>query len=392
MGSATGQTVKDRVAVVGIGETTYYRRGESPLSEFQLTCHAILNAAVDAGLDPHEIDGIASFSDDRNHGTRIASALGMREMGFVNMFWGGAGGGVCGAVGNAAAALIAGYTNYVVVYRGLAQGQFWRFGQSGHAGALVGPDSYVAPYGVMTPAHHIALRTRRFMYNHGVSQDPLAAIALSSYEHAQRNPRAVMYGHPLTREAYDQSRWIVEPFHLFDCCQENDGAAAVILTTVERAKDLKQTPALLMAAAQGTDYRYELNTHNSPDYATANFKPLARRLYEMADIAPKDIDVAQIYENFTGGTLMSLIEHGFCEPDEAEEFCTVENLTGPQARLPLNTSGGNLAECYMHGMGLMNEAVRQLRGTSTCQVEDARTVLVAGGPVTAPVSTLILHR
>ena len=109
----------------------------------------------------------------------------------------------------------------------------------------------------------------------------------------------------------------------------------------------------------------------------------------MAGIEPADVDVAQIYENFTGGTLMALVEHGFCAPEESDTFCTVENLTAPGGALPINTSGGNLAECYMHGLGLVNEGVRQIRGTSTGQVPDARISLVVGGPATAPVSSLI---
>lgn len=109
----------------------------------------------------------------------------------------------------------------------------------------------------------------------------------------------------------------------------------------------------------------------------------------MAGLGPHDIDVAQIYENFTGGTLMALVEHGFCAPEECDEFCTVENLTAPNGKLPINTSGGNLAECYMHGLGLVNEAVRQVRGTSTGQAPDARVSMVVGGPATAPVSSLI---
>ena len=384
-------TVKDQVAIVGIGETTYYKRGTSPVPEFVLACEAILKAADDAGIDVHEIDGFASYSNDRNDPVRIGNALGVRDMAFTNMFWGGGGGGVCGAVGNAAAALVAGYAKYVVAYRALAQGQFGRFGQSHATGAVTGAAAYVNPYGLMTPAQQIALRTQRFMHEHGVTQDALAAISLASYSHAQRNPRAVMYGRPLTREDYDQSRWIVEPFHLFDCCQENDGAAAVILTTAERARDLQQKPAWVMGAAQGSDARFSLPTHNAPDYPSANFKPVARRLFEMAGIGPRDVDVAQVYENFTGGTMLSMVEHGLCEPDEVQEFCTEANLTWPGGGLPLNTSGGNLAECYMHGLELVNEAVRQVRGTSTCQVEDAEIALVAGGPVTAPVSDLILH-
>lgn len=383
-------TIRNKVAIVGIGETAYYRHGAAPVSEFALACEAVIKAAEDAGLAVTEIDGFASYSNDRNEPTRLAAALGIPDVSFSNMFWGGGGGGVCGAVANAAAALVAGYSKYVVVYRALAQGQFARFGQGARVNTVSGNPAYTAPYGLMSPAQHIALRTRRFMHEHGIRQDALAAIALASYVHAQRNPRAVMFGRPLTREDYDNSRWIVEPFHLFDCCLENDGAAAVILTTVERARDLRQKPVSLLGAAQGTGPRYELPTHYSPDYASANFRTVAPRLYAMAGVEPKDVDVAQVYENFTGGVLMSIVEHGFCAPEEANDFCTVENLTAPHGRLPLNTSGGNLAECYMHGLGLVNEAVRQVRGTSTAQVPDVRVSLVAGGPASAPVSSLLL--
>lgn len=388
---AAEYSIKDKVAIAGIGETAYYRRGAAPVSEFQLLCEAILKAVDDAGLAVEQIDGFASYSNDRNDPTRLAAALGVPDVSFANMFWGGGGGGGSGAVGNAAAALVAGYAKYVLVYRALAQGQFGRFGQAPQTSSAAYPNSYTAPYGVMSPAQTYAMRVRRFMHDHGLSQDPLAAIALTSYHHAQRNPRAVMYGRPLTREDYDNSRWIVEPFHLFDCCQENDGAAAVILTTAERVRDLKQKPAYLMAAAQGSSYRFGAPAHNALDYGTSNFKTLAPRLFAMAGIGPHDVDVAQVYENFTGGVLMSLVEHGFCGPEEAETFCTVENLTWPNGKLPINTSGGNLAECYMHGLELVNEAVRQVRGTSTCQVQDARVSLVVSGPMVSPVSNLILH-
>ena len=384
-------TIKSRAAIVGVGETTYYKHGASPVPEFVLACQAVLNAAADAGLDVTEIDGFASYSNERNEPVRLAAALGIPAISYANMVWGGGGGGVCAAVANAAAAVAAGYARYVVVYRALAQGQFHRFGQGTRAERLTGAYAFAAPYGMLSPAQTIALRTRRFMADHGVTQDALAAIALASYHHAQFNPRATMYGRPLTREEYDNSRWIVEPFHLFDCCQENDGAAAVIVTSAERARDLRQKPASIMAAAQGSAYRYDLFTHGSPDYATANFKTLVPKLYGMAGVAAADVDVAQIYENFTGGVLMSLVEHGFCAPDEVMQFVTPENLQWPSGRLPINTSGGNLAECYTHGLELVNEAVRQLRGTSTCQVQDARISLVAGGPAAAPVSSLILN-
>jgi acetyl-CoA acetyltransferase len=386
-------TIRDKTAIVGIGETTYYKHGQAPETEFELALTAVTRAAEDAGISLSSLDGFASYSGDSTNPVRLANALGFNELRYSNMFWGGGGGGVCGAVGNAAAAVAAGYAEHVVVFRSLVQGQV-RFG-GGVGGAeptISGPLAYVVPYGLTTPAQHIAMRTQRFMFEHGLTQDALAAIALASYEHAQHNPRAVMYGRPLTREEYDNSRWIVEPFHLFDCCQENDGSAALIVTSAERARDLKQDPVYIMSAAQGSTRSHELFEHDGEPYATANFGGVARRLFAMADVRPSDVDVAQVYENFTGGTLMSMVEHGLCTPDEAIDFFRTENLLWNSGRMPLNTSGGNLAECYMHGLELVIEGARQLRGASTCQVADASICLVAGGPVAAPVSSLLLRR
>jgi acetyl-CoA acetyltransferase len=387
----TEYSIKDKVVLVGIGETKYYKRGGAPESELQLALTAIQQAVADAGLRIEDIDGFSSYSNDRNEPTRLAAALGIPQLQFSNMQWGGGGGGMAAAIGNAAAAIGAGYAKYVVAFRALAQGQFGRFGQGRVETRVSGPLAYTTPYGLLSPAQTFAMRTQRFMYEHHITQDTLAAIALASYKHAQYNPRAVMYGRPLTREMYDNSRWIVEPFHLYDCCLENDGAAAVVLTSTERGRDLPHQPVYLMAAAQGSSYRQGAIAHNAPDYATSNFKTVAPRLFGMAGIAPKDVNVAQIYENFTGGVLMSLVEHGFCTADEAEEFCSNGNLEWPNGRLPLNTSGGNLAEAYMHGLELVLEGVRQLRGTSTCQVHNASICLVAAGPMVSPVSSVLLR-
>ena len=383
-------TMRGKTAIVGIGETTYYKRGQSPDPEFKLVLDAIQLAAHDAGIDVRDIDGFASFSNDRNDPPRLAAALGVKDLSFSNMVWGGGGGGGSGAVANAVAAVVAGYSKYVVVYRGLAQGQFGRFGQGAAVPVAAGAGAFTAPYGLMSPAQSFAMRIRRFMYEHGAEQSALRAISLASYQHAQSNPRAVMYGRELTEEMYDNSRMIVEPFHLFDCCQENDGAAALIVTSAERAKDMPHKPAYVLSAAQGSDYRQAATAHNSPDYATSNFKTLAPRLYAMAGLGPEDVDVLQSYENFTGGVLMSMVEHDFCKPDEVNDFFTLENFSAPTGRLPLNTSGGNLAECYMHGLELVHEAVRQVRGDSTCQVPDVNISMVTSGPMVQPVSDLIL--
>jgi acetyl-CoA acetyltransferase len=198
-----------------------------------------------------------------------------------------------------------------------------------------------------------------------------------------------MHGRPLTPEMYDASRWIVEPFRLFDCCLENDGAAALILVPAERARDLRARPVYLLGAAQGSEYRNGAPVHNAPLYATSSFTTVAPHLYAMAGVSPKDVNVVQSYENFTGGVLMSLVEHGFFAPEDANEACVAEHLMAPAGRLPLNTSGGNLAECYMHGLELQLEAVRQIRGESSNQVPDAHVSMVCSGPMVTPVSSLI---
>jgi acetyl-CoA acetyltransferase len=384
------RSIRGRVAIVGVGETAYYKHGQAPEPEVKLALQAILAACADAGLDPRSIDGFASYSNDRNDPSRLAAALGIPELRFSNMQWGGGGGGGSAAVGNAAAAIAAGYADCVVVFRALAQGQFQRFGAAPPSATAAGEAALTFPYGLISPAQRFAMRVMRFMHDHGIADGAQRAIALASYHHAQNNPRAVMHGRPLTPEAYDESRWIVEPFRLFDCCMENDGAAALILVSAERARDTRQRPAYLLGVAQGSEYRNAARGHNAPTYASSSFTTVAPHLYAMAGVAPKDVSVVQSYENFTGGVLMSLVEHDFFEADEANAFLTLDNLIAPKGRLPLNTSGGNLAECYMHGLELQIEAVRQLRGQSTNQVPGAHVGMVISCPMVTPVSSMLV--
>src|SRR6188474_2501607 len=248
------RTLRGKVAIVGVGETAYYKHGRAPQSEFALALQAVLRACEDAGLDPREVDGFASYSNDRNDPSRLAAALGLPELRFSNMQWGGGGGGGSAAVGNAAAAVAAGLADCVVVFRALAQGQFQRFGAAPPGGTVSGEQALTFPYGVMSPAQRYAMRAMRFLHENRIAPSAQRAIALASYHHAQSNPRAVMYGRPLTAEAYDNSRWIVEPWRLFDCCQENDGAAALIVVPAEEARDFKHKPAYLLASAQGSEY------------------------------------------------------------------------------------------------------------------------------------------
>jgi acetyl-CoA acetyltransferase len=384
------RTLRGKTAIVGVGETTYYKHGQSPDPELVLVLKAILAACEDAGVDAKEIDGFASYSNDRNEPTRIAAALGINDLRYSNMNWGGGGGGVAAAVGNAAAAVAVGLADCVVAFRGLAQGQFQRFGKAPPITTVSGDPAYMSPYGVMSPLQKYAMRAMRFMHENKVDHSVLRAISMASYHHAQNNPRAVMYGRPLSEEKYDDSRWIAEPCRLFDCCQENDGAAAVIIVSADKAKNMKQKPAYILSAAQGSDHRCGAPVMNASNFPSSSFSSLAPRLFEMAGVSPKDVDVVQSYENFTIGVMMAVVEHGFCEPDECNEFFQLENLTAPGGKMPLNTSGGNLAECYMHGLGLQIEAVRQIRGDSPNQVPGADVALSIAGPMVHHVSTDIL--
>lgn len=382
-------SLRARAAVAGVGQSEYTKHGRSGRDVYQLAFSAILDACADAGIAAEEIDGFCSFGGEACHPSRLAAALGIRELRHASIQWDGGGGGVCGALAQGASAIVSGQAQCVVVFRSLAQGNGLRFGQALLFPALSGEHAHLAPYGVLSPAQMFTLKVTRFMHEHGIEASALKSIAMTSYRHAQSNPRAVMHGHELTEEIYDASRWIVEPHHLYDCCQETDGAAAIILVAAERARDLAHRPAYLLSAAAGCGYRAGAAVHNTPDFATANFKPIAARLFREAGVGTGDVDVLQSYENFTGGVLLSMIDNGFCKPEEANEFFRMENLLAPDGKLPLNTSGGQLAEAYVHGVGLMVEAVRQIRGVSLNQVKGVDVSMVSGGPLIAPVSGCI---
>lgn len=385
--------MRKHAVIAGVGESSYYVRGRAPDSEFQLACTAIRNAAEDAGIDLADIDGFVSYNDQRNDPLRLARALGIRELRWSAQSWAGGGNNAAAAVQLADAAVSAGYAENVVAFRALAQGQFGRFGQARGSGrTLEGDMAWKAPYGLLSPAQECALHTARFMHNHGVSQEALCEISLACYANAQRNPRAVRYGQPLTREDYHASRWIVEPFHLYDCCPENDGASAVVVTSAERGRDLRQQAVPILACAQGLGPMYGSSAFQPRWIGRMYYEDVGRSLWERAGVGPGDVDVAQFYENFTGPVLIALCEMGFCKPDEVEAFVSDGALVGPDARFPFNTSGGNIGEAYIHGFELIVEAARQVRGESTCQVADVELSLVVSGPGYAPGSALLLAK
>lgn len=368
--------LRGATAVVGIGQTPLYKRGTSPDPEMKLCLRAIVAACEDAGLDPADIDGFVSYGADRNEGQKMMPALGVREIRFAALNW-SHGGGIPGALGLAASAIVAGQAEVVVVYRALAESSGRRLR------VAVAQDDTAAQYlvnGMDAPAQMCALRTQRMIEADGVPRETLRALALASYRHAQNNPAAVAYGKPLDESAYESSRWISEPYHLFDCSRESDAAVAVVLVGAERARALAQPPAYLLSAPTGADRGSAGLEENHSPYGSANFRAVARRLWAESGYRPDDVDVVQVYENMTGMGVAALIDHGFCTPRTAGQVLRLENLVAPHGRLPINTSGGNLAEGFIHGMSLVTEAVRQIRGTSCNQVPDARLSLMTGGP------------
>ena len=245
---------------------------------------------------------------------------------------------------------------------------------------------------MLTPAQVCALRTQRMIEVDGVPRSAMEALVLAAYQHAQNNPDAVACGRPLDAAAYAGARPISEPFSLFDCSRENDGAGAVLVASAERARDLVARPAYVLGGVQGAGPGWAESAENELAYTSAGFHPgMVARLWERAGIGPADVDVVQVYENFSGPAVASLIDVGLCPPGPAAgEFMTVANLTAPAGRLPANTAGGNLAEGFVHGIGLVIEAARQIRGNSPNQVPGAKVSLLLGGPMAPLVSATVL--
>lgn len=374
-------------AIAGVG-LKQYKRGGSPLPERSVLTEAILDACGDAGFDPADIDGFVSYGDDHNEPVRLMSELGTRELRWSAAVWGGGGGGIAGAFGVAASAILSGQAQAVVIFRAMVEGSSGRLSAAVMAHHL---NDHMLAAGVASPAQVCAIRANRLFDYYGVPRSIVEELVRVSYHHGSRNPEAVAFGQHFNVEQLRASRLIAEPFRLFDCSRENDGAGALLMVSAERARDLKKAPVYLLGCAQGAEAGWGdlLENDDAALYATAGFRTVARRLYAQTGLSPAEIDVVQLYENFDAQGLMSLIDHGFCTYENAAEVIRFENLVAEGGKLPLNTSGGNFAQGFIHGIGLPIEAVRQLRGESSNPVFGARTCLFAGGPAAPTVSSAI---
>lgn len=374
---------RDKCAIVGIGTTEYSKN--SGRSTLALATEASRNAIADAGLTPDDIDGIVRCDMDRTMPVSLAAALGLRKL----HFWGETGpGGTAPSmmIGLAVAAVMSGQAKAVVVYRSLNGRSEDRFGSpsgpSARAGGRGTYDEYYLPYGLLTAGQHFALMARRHMHEYGTKQEHLGAIAIACREAANRTPHAQMHDKRLTMDEYLASRPISLPLRLFDFCLESDGACAVVVTTTERARDLATRPVTIRAVAGGqpSDPRPGMMfpALARGDVTDIGGRQASAELWRRAGLGPQDMDFAQFYDCFTISVLLQLEAFGFCKVGEGGPFAA-SGAIGQGGSIPINTAGGNMSEVYIHGMNHFIEAVRQLRGDASNQVEGAETGLVTSG-------------
>ena len=370
------RTIRDRTAIVGIGQTAFGTLDETELS---LACRAISMALDDAGIVPSDVDGLASSTMEPAREVEVARNVGFGDITFFSQV-GYGGGAACGMVAHAAMAVASGQCEVAIAWRARKRAAKSSRPWAQTAARIDDKNMWSRPFGMLRPVDEIAMLTRRYMHEYGATRDHLANVALASRMHANRNPNAKMFAKPLTREQYMDARWISEPLCLFDNCLETDGALAVVIVGAERARDCRHDPVLVHSAAQGLPPQHQTMTNFfnddplcGPAWATA------RKLWAGADVKPADVNVAQIYDAFSPLIPLSLEGYGFCERGEGASFTDNGNLEWGRGTLPVNTSGGGMSEAYVHGFNLLLEGVRQIRGTSTSQVEGADVSLVTSG-------------
>lgn len=381
-------SLKDQAAIVGIGQTKF---GKGLVdSELVLGLRAARAALEDAGLTGNDVDGIIRYDMQADDELAFARNLGCRDLKFWSAIgWGG--GASCATVVQAAAAIATGLANTVLCIRSRKRSDRASRVWAQTSSRVSGPDAYASPYGCLRPVDYLALFTRWHMLTYGTTSKQLGAVAVACRKHATRNPNATMRD-PITIEDHQKSRMICDPLRLFDNGLESDGACAVVVTSAERAGSLRQRPAYIVGAVQGAAPNPALMaTWYNPGELRLHAAYARDRLFQMAGVTQKDIDVALFYDVFTTLVIGQLEEYGFCKPGEGGPFVEGGRIEWPDGALPVNTHGGSLSEAYIHGMNHVLEGVRQIRGTSTCQVKDAQHVLVTAGPP-VPTSALILRR
>lgn len=380
--------LKDKAAIVGIGDTGFGKNLEP--TELELACQAVKAALDDAGITPSEVDALGSYTMEETTEFEIARNLGMGDITFFSQVGYGGGAG-CGAVGQVAMAVVTGVANVGVIWRARKRSDPRKRVWAQATARLNDHWKYSRPWGLVRPVDEVAMFWRRYMHEYGATRDHLANVALACRRHANSNPRAFMHGRKLTRAEYMTARWISEPLCLFDNCLESDGALAIVVVRADRAKDCARPPAYIHAWSQGLTRQHQnMTNYYCEDPMRGAMWAVGANLWRQSDFRPQDVKVAQIYDAFTPLIPFCLEALGFCKRGEGGAF-TENGAIELGGRLPVNTSGGSLSEAYVHGMNLITEGVRQIRGTSTAQVPNADLCVVTSAYV-VPTGAMLLRR
>jgi len=372
----------NQACIVGIGQTEFSKA--SGRSEQQLAMEAILAACQDAGINPADIDGMTTFDLDNTDEVDVMRSLGVKEIKYTARLPQGGAASVSTIV-HAKNAVESGLCDVFVIWRAMNERSQYRFGQPHHS---MSPDAHSStfmewcfPFGAQTPAAWEALSCGPYLDKYGVTSEDLGRIAVTFRKAAATNPAAWFYEKPITLDDHQNSRWIVEPtLRLLDCCQESDGGVALIITRSDRAKDLKQMPVRILGAEYSMLFNHEIiSDFYAGDLIRAeNSEIVADKLAAKAGIAPKDTDVAMIYDNFTPQILRQLEGFKYCGIGEAKDYVADGHLE-LDGKTPLSPNGGLMGEGYIHGMNNITEGVRQVRGTAANQIKNAETAFLASG-------------
>ena len=377
-----------RAAVAGIGQTRYAKN--MGRAEADLAGEAIRAACADAGVPVGAIDGFVSYHVEQVAEVELLTMLGIPDLRFMARTPSG-GGGAASLLGLAAVAVMSGEAECVVAFRSRNRSKAASYGtdpnQGGRPWAKAGDRlrdfrQWQHPFGVASPAQEMAMIARRHMHVYGTRAEHFGMQAVAQRFHASRNPDAIMR-EAITLDDWAASRPIAEPIRLFDCSLENDGATAVLVTTIERARDLPQPPVPVLAQVQ---YGAPIHTELSAFFATTaafgeregGAVTAGRRLFAAAGVTPADVDVAMIVEPFTVAVPLALEQYGFCGMGEGGPFIESGATRWPDGALPVNTHGGSNGEAFVHGANHLPEVVRQLRGTACNQVAGAEVAFVCG--------------
>ena len=370
-------------AIVGIGQTEFSKN--SGRSELQLACECIKAALDDAGLTPADVDGMSTFTIDNNEDVDLVRSLGIKNLRFSSRV-GHGGGGSVGPLAHAMAAVDSGLADVVVGWRAMNERSEYRFGVSqmdttSSQGSGSGFIEWSLPFGSASPAAWTSVQAQRYMHRYGVTNEDFAHVSVQLRKYASTNPNAWFYQKPITVEDHQTSRWIVEPtLRLLDCTQESDGGVGFVVTSRERARDLKQPPVRILHATQAIPFGTETVTNYYHDDLCRFDSGIAssQELYRRTGLGPSDMQVAMLYDHFTIAIYWHLEAAGFCKQGEAAEFVK-DGQIDIDGTIPVSPNGGHIGEAYIHGMNNVAEAVRQIRGTAANQVADVEHVLVAAG-------------